>query len=84
MAKNPMPAPMKDATDNDSLHNHGFASPPAKNGQTIIEPYGLDRSTDAGATTDERSTMRGFRGGPNDVSHSLRGTTANQTGQSRK
>lgn len=81
--KNPDPSPMRDATLNDSLHNHGFEQTSAMNGQKIIEPYGLDRSTEAGTAIDERGTGRTMGGGTDNLSHSLRGVKANMTGRSK-
>lgn len=83
MSKNPSPPPMKDATNDDSLHNHGFETSSAMAGQTIIRPFGLDRSTEAGTAQDERHTMRGMGGGPDNLSHSLKGVKANMTGRPR-
>lgn len=85
MAKNdnPSPSPMKDATNNDSLHNHGFETTSAKNGQKIIEPYGLDRSTEAGSAIDERGAGRPMGGSIDNLSHSLGGVKANLTGRSK-
>ena len=83
VTKNPDAWPLKDTINKDSEHNHGFENTAGVRGQEFIEPYGLDRSAVAGTAQDERHTERGMGGGPTNVSHSLRGTSANQTGRSR-
>lgn len=87
--KNPVnPPSMKEARGtpyagaDDSVHNHGFATSGAPNGQTIVRAFGLDRSTEAGTASDERETGRTMGGGVNNLKDSLVGASASQ-GQAR-
>lgn len=57
----------------------GTVETSAGNGQTIITSYGRDNSE----TSDRSMSMKGskgFGGGTEDLSHSLKGATANQSG----
>lgn len=63
-----------------SKKNHGIVVD-KKAGTRFKTAYGKDDSDVTGSANDER--MRNdFKGGIDDLSHSLKGTSANQTGQS--
>jgi hypothetical protein len=65
-----------DTTGRDGVYNHGTVTERASNGQTVIEAYGLDRSTMVGPADCER----GFEpaGGFDDLSHSIKGAKSVQ------
>ena len=75
---------MKDVLDKDGGgHNDGIVMEKGLRGQQFVRSFGLDRSTNVGTVEEERATARGMAGGVENVSHSLGGATANQTGRSR-
>ena len=84
MKKNPDASPMRDATNNDSLHNHGIVNEAGERGQTFIKAYGLDRSTETGSAMAERVGERAM-GGSTDQCRRIRcvAPPLNQTGRSR-
>lgn len=57
---------------------HGTKKVSNGGGQTIINSYGRDNSDYTGSKKMAREGSDGFKGGVNDVSHSLSGTSANQ------
>lgn len=52
----------------------------AKNGQTIEQPWGRDNSED-GSMEKAKTGSTSFSGGMEDLSHSLKGSSANQSGK---
>lgn len=60
-----------------SKKNHGTAREKS-GGTTFLTPYGKDDSDVTGSTAQER--MPSFKGGMDNLSHSLSGTSANQKG----
>ena len=67
---------LRDTTGKDGEHNHGRETSAAHFGQTVIEDYGLDRSTMAGNAADERGDK--IDGSFDDLSHSIEGVRATQ------
>ena len=72
---------LRDTTGKDGEHNHGRETSAAHFGQTVIEDYGLDRSTMAGDAGDERGEK--IDGSFDDLSHSIEGVRATQGSDKR-
>lgn len=67
-----------EATNRDGVHNHGRVTSKAHMGQTVVEDYGLDRSTMVGRAEAERGPEP--EGDCYDLSHSITGARAVQQG----